>query len=80
MTYKIYLREGNDCRLVAEANGEMLPIPNRGELWPLVLDEQEILCEIEEVGDLRLGLDGRTILSQDIFVHKLAADQLSNSG
>ena len=80
MTYKIYLREGNDSRLIAEANGEMLPIPNRGELWPVVLAGQEILCEIEEVGDLRLGVDGRTILSQDIFVHKLAADKSSNPG
>lgn len=78
MTYKIYLREGNDCRLVAEDNVEMWPIPNRGERWPVVLDGQETLCEIEDIGELRLGLDGRTILSQDIFVHKLAADKSSN--
>ena len=72
MTYNIYLREGNDLRLIAETEAEMWPIPNPGERWSLLVDGEQCPCEIEDIGDPRLGLDGRTLLSQDIFVRKLA--------
>ena len=50
----------------------MWPIPNPGERWSLLVDGEQCPCEIEDIGDPRLGLDGRTLLSQDIFVRKLA--------
>ena len=71
MTYKIYLREGNDLRFIAETDAEMWPIPNPGERWQLQIDGKEWRCEIVELGHPRLGPDGRTLLSQDIFVQRI---------
>ena len=72
MTYKIYLREGNDLRMIAETEAELWSIPNPGERWALLVDGVECPCEIEDIGDPRIGLDGRALLSQDILVRKLA--------
>ena len=72
MTYNIYLREGSDCRFIEKVNAEQWwPPADRGETWSIVIDGREALCEIEEVGAFRLAPDGKTLLSQDVFVHRL---------
>ena len=72
MTYNIYLREGNDLRLIAETEAEVWPIPNPGERWALLVDGVGFPCEIEDIGDPGIRLEGRIFLSHDIFVRKLA--------
>ena len=72
MIYKFYLREGYDLRLIAEDEAERWPIPIHGERWSLLVDGEEWLCEIEELGHPQIGLNGRTLVSQDIFVRRLA--------
>ena len=49
----------------------MWPVPNLGDRWSLLVDGEESLCEIGDIGDPKLGLDGRTLLSQDIFVRRI---------
>ena len=71
MTYDIYLREDNGVRLIAKASAEMWPFPNQGETWSIAVDGVECLCEIVDVDNPRVGLDERTLLSQDVFVQRI---------
>ena len=73
MDYHIYLREGNDCRLVAKENSDLRPVvaPNPGDHWTVMINGREVVCEIEEFGDVRFGIDERTYQSQDVFVHRV---------
>ena len=77
MTYKIYLREGDDLRLIAETEAEVGSTPNPGERWAILVDGAECPCEIEYICDPKIGLDGRALLSQDISVRKLADSNCS---
>ena len=72
MTYEIYLRKGNEQRFLESIEAEtMWPPPDRGGRWSLKIDGQEWPCEIVDVGDSRIGLDGRTLISQDVFVRRI---------
>ena len=71
MTYKIYLRENNATRLIAKDDVEIWPIPNPGERWSLQIDGEQALCEIVDIGAPALALDGKTLISQDIFVQRI---------
>ena len=70
--YKVYLRKGGELQLIAEIDAEtMWPPPNTGERLSLQVDGEEWPCEILGVRDPEIGIDGRTIISQDVIVQKI---------
>ena len=72
MTYNIYLRENNQTRLIEIDDAETTwPPPKKGERWSLHIDGEQVVCEIVDMSDPTLGIDGRTLISQDIFVQRI---------
>ena len=72
MVYKVYLREGEELRLIAEIDAEtMWPPPNTGERLSLKVHGEEWPCEILGVCDPEMGINGRTVISQDVVVQTI---------
>ena len=68
MTYRIYLCEEGERRLIAEADANLFDILNPGEEIPVKADGEEVRFIIQALGEPEIGLDGRTLLWQDVFV------------
>ena len=69
MEYHLY--EDSTRRFIQAEAAEMFSVPNPGERWSIQMDQQEVLVEIIEVGELRTVLGGRILMSQDVFVRRI---------
>lgn len=72
--YKVILCDGDTETPLSMNNAPVLPVPQKGESWPVWIDGKQVYYEVVELGDLKWGYDkdGNDILYQDLRVSGFA--------